>query len=43
MARAAMEGATIGLNYGLTRFEGGAATGDREDEKTLVTRFQVAF
>ena len=33
----------IGLNYGLTRFEGGAATGDREDEKTLVTRFQVAF
>lgn len=33
----------IGLDYSQTSFDGGAATGDREDEKLLFTRFQVAF
>ena len=34
----------IAINYGQTSFEGGAAGGaDREDEKALLTRFQVAF
>lgn len=33
----------IAVNYGQTSFEGGAATGNREDEKALLTRFQVAF
>ncbi len=34
----------IAVNYGQTSFEGGAAAGgDREDEKALLTRFQVAF
>jgi phosphate-selective porin OprO/OprP len=34
----------IAVNYGQTSFDGGgAAGGDREDEKALVTRFQVAF
>ncbi|HLQ24138.1 MAG TPA: porin [Gemmatimonadales bacterium] len=33
----------IAVNYGHTSFEGGAATGNREDEKALLTRFQVAF
>lgn len=31
------------LNYDVTRFEGGAATGDRPDEKALFTRFAVGF
>jgi phosphate-selective porin OprO/OprP len=32
------------MNYGQTSFDGGAAGGaDREDEKALLTRFQVAF
>jgi phosphate-selective porin OprO/OprP len=31
------------LDYDLTRFEGGAAAGDRPDERSLKTRFQVAF
>jgi phosphate-selective porin OprO/OprP len=32
------------VNYGQTSFDGGAAGGaDREDEKALLTRFQVAF
>ncbi|NLG74897.1 MAG: porin [Xanthomonadaceae bacterium] len=31
------------LNYEVTRFDGGAATGDREDEKALLTRFAVGF
>lgn len=31
------------LNYEVTRFEGGAATGDRPDEKALLTRFAVTF
>ncbi|HZE73691.1 MAG TPA: porin [Gemmatimonadales bacterium] len=32
------------INYGQTSFDGGAAGGaDREDENTLLTRFQVAF
>ena len=34
----------IAVNYGKTSFEGGAAAGgDREDEKALLSRFQVAF
>jgi phosphate-selective porin OprO/OprP len=33
----------IAVNYGQASFEGGAATGNREDEKALLTRFQVAF
>ena len=31
------------LNYDVTSFEGGAATGDRPDEEALFTRFAVAF
>ncbi len=31
------------LNYDVTRFEGGAASGDRLDEKALFTRFAVNF
>jgi phosphate-selective porin OprO/OprP len=31
------------LNYDVTTFEGGAATGDRPDEKALFTRFAVGF
>ncbi len=31
------------LNYEVTSFDGGAATGDREDEKALLTRFAVGF
>jgi phosphate-selective porin OprO and OprP len=31
------------LNYDVTRFEGGAPTGDRPDEKALFTRFAVGF
>jgi phosphate-selective porin OprO/OprP len=31
------------LDYERTSFERGAATGDREDEKVLFSRFQVAF
>jgi hypothetical protein len=31
------------LDYEETRFEGGSATGDREKEKVLFNRFQVAF
>jgi phosphate-selective porin OprO and OprP len=31
------------LDYSQTRFEGGAGTGDREDEKVLLSRFQIAF
>jgi phosphate-selective porin OprO and OprP len=31
------------LNYDVTSFEGGAATGDRPDEKALFTRFAVGF
>jgi len=31
------------LNYELTRFQGGAPTGNRPDEKALFTRFQIAF
>jgi phosphate-selective porin OprO/OprP len=31
------------LNYDVTSFDGGAATGDRPDEKALFTRFAVAF
>ena len=33
----------IGLNYEQTSFSGGAATGDRPDEKLLAARFQTAF
>ncbi|WP_169729274.1 OprO/OprP family phosphate-selective porin [Solimonas soli] len=33
----------IALTYSQTSFDGGATTGDREDEKLLFTRFQVAF
>lgn len=31
------------LDYERTRFEGGAAGGDREDENILFSRFQIAF
>ena len=31
------------LDYERTEFEGGAATGDREDENVLFSRFQIAF
>lgn len=31
------------LNYDVTTFEGGAATGDRPDERALFTRFAVQF
>jgi phosphate-selective porin OprO and OprP len=31
------------LNYDVTRFEGGAVTGDRPDEQALFTRFAVGF
>jgi phosphate-selective porin OprO and OprP len=31
------------LNYDVTSFEGGAATGDRPDEQALFTRFAVTF
>ena len=33
----------IAANYLHTTFDGGAATGDREDENAILTRFQVAF
>ena len=31
------------LDYDVIRFDGGAAAGDRPDEKVLLTRFQLAF
>jgi len=31
------------LNYELTKFDGGAASGDRGDEKVLLTRFYLQF
>ena len=31
------------VNYGQTAFEGGAASGDRQTEKTLLVRAQVRF
>jgi phosphate-selective porin OprO/OprP len=33
----------ITLNYEKTKFNGGAATGDRRDETFIVTRFQTSF
>jgi phosphate-selective porin OprO/OprP len=33
----------IAANYLHTTFDGGATTGDREDENAILTRFQVAF
>ncbi len=33
----------VALNYEVTEFEGGAASGDREDEKVLLSRFQISF
>jgi phosphate-selective porin OprO/OprP len=33
----------VALNYEVTEFEGGAAAGDREDEKVLLSRFQISF
>jgi phosphate-selective porin OprO/OprP len=33
----------VDLDYERTQFEGGAATGDREDESVLLSRFQIAF
>ncbi|HEY9547383.1 MAG TPA: porin [Solimonas sp.] len=33
----------IALSYSQTAFDSGAASGDREDEKLLFTRFQIAF
>lgn len=31
------------FDYEVTRFQGGATTGDREDEKIFFSRFQIAF
>jgi phosphate-selective porin OprO and OprP len=31
------------LNYGITRFDGGTPTGDRDDEKFVLTRFALSF
>jgi phosphate-selective porin OprO/OprP len=31
------------LNYEQTSFKGGAASGDRQDEQALLTRFQIAY
>jgi phosphate-selective porin OprO/OprP len=31
------------LNYDVTTFDGGGATGDRPDEEALFTRFAVGF
>ena len=33
----------VALNYEVTEFEGGAAGGGREDEKVLLSRFQISF
>ena len=33
----------VSLDYETTRFEGGAAVGDRADEDVIFTRFQVSF
>ena len=33
----------LSLNYELTEFEGGAATGDRADEQALLSRFAINF
>lgn len=33
----------LSVNYDRTRFDGGAATGDRPDENALVTRFAINF
>lgn len=33
----------VALNYEVTEFEGGAATGDRDDEKVFLSRFQISF
>ena len=33
----------LSLNYEQTEFEGGAATGDRADEKALLSRFAINF
>jgi phosphate-selective porin OprO/OprP len=33
----------VALNYEVTQFEGGATGGDREDEKVLLSRFQISF
>jgi len=36
--------ARLSVNYALTQFEGGAAAGgDREDEKTVLARFQISY
>ena len=33
----------LSINYDLTEFEGGAATGDRDDEQALFSRFAINF
>ncbi len=33
----------LSLNYEVTSFEGGAATGDRPDEQALLSRFAINF
>ena len=33
----------LSLNYDVTSFEGGAATGDRADEQALFSRFAINF
>jgi phosphate-selective porin OprO/OprP len=35
--------ARLSLDYETTAFEGGAAAGDRRDEKALLTRLQLSF
>ena len=33
----------VAVNYERTTFTGGAATGDREPENAMITRFQTSF
>jgi phosphate-selective porin OprO/OprP len=33
----------LSINYEQTEFEGGAATGDRADERALLSRFAINF
>ena len=33
----------LSINYDMTSFEGGAATGDRADEQALFSRFAINF
>jgi len=39
----ASRNARLMLTYEVTKFDGGAASGDRQDEKVLLSRFQISF